>query len=147
MTLLVTRADVDRILSTHRAQAMDLLIQNVEDGYREIADGSATEHPRVYLRSKNDPQRRPPGLFSMSALLGNAKRMGTRLLALGGAVYADGDAILILFDQDSKKCLSIVWDQSLHSYRTGAPAAVAAKRMAKPDSVSPRWAGPDAACS
>jgi alanine dehydrogenase len=136
MTLLLTRADVDRILSTHRAEAMDLLIKNVEDGYREIAAGSETEHPRVYLRSKNDPQRRPPGLFSMSALLGNAQRMGTRLLALGGAIYSDGDAILILFDQGSKRCLSIVWDQNLHYYRTGAPAAVAAKKMAKADAAS-----------
>jgi alanine dehydrogenase len=69
----------------------------------------------------------------MSALLLGAERMGTRLLALGGAQYADGDAMLILFDQKQKKCLSIMWDQGLHNYRTGTPAGLAARAMAKPN--------------
>jgi alanine dehydrogenase len=136
MTLLITRADVEKLFSSHRREVMDALVRNVDEGYREVASGSAQEHPRVYLRSKTDPERRPPGLFSMSALLPGVGRMGTRLLALGGAEYADGDAMLILFDQRTKKCLSIMWDQGLHNYRTGTPAALAARTMSRPDAES-----------
>lgn len=133
MALLVTKADIDAIIERHRAELMDLLLRNIEAGYREVAAGTESEHPRAYLRSLSDPRRRPPGLFSMSALLGEAGLMGTRLLALGGDRATEGDGLLILFDQQTKKCLAIVWDQSLHNYRSGAPAGVAAARLAPPE--------------
>jgi ornithine cyclodeaminase/alanine dehydrogenase-like protein (mu-crystallin family) len=57
--------------------------------------------------------------------------MGTRLLALSGT---SGDGILVLFDHTTLECLAIVDDVLLHEYRTGAPAGLASRYMARPDS-------------
>jgi alanine dehydrogenase len=131
--LLITQRDFERILSDQRARFLSALIDGIAAGHGEIAAGTEQEHPRIYLRDLNDPERRPPGLFTMSALLAGAGLMGTRLLALGGASKDAGDGMLILFDQHTKRCLAIVADAGLHSYRSGAPAAVAARFLARPD--------------
>jgi alanine dehydrogenase len=131
--LLVAQRDFERILTDQRSRFFSALIDRIEAGYREIAAGTEDEHPRIYLRDKNSDARRPPGLFTMSALLAGTGLMGTRLLALGGPSIEAGDGLLVLFDQRSKRCLAIVTDASLHNYRSGAPAAVAAKHLARPD--------------
>ena len=133
MPLLITRDDVARLFASNYERVVGAILDRVEAGYREVAAGTHQEHPRIYLRSKSDPERRPPGLFSMSALLGEAGLMGTRLLALGGPTSEAGDGMLILFDQRAKRCLAIVWDPGLHDYRSGAPAGVAAKYLARPN--------------
>lgn len=133
MPLLITRNDVARLFASDYLRVVGAILNRVESGYREIAAGTHQEHTRIYLRSKNDPERRPPGLFTMSALLGDAGLMGTRLLALGGTTAEAGDGMLILFDQRAKRCLAIVWDPGLHDYRSGAPAGVAARYLARPD--------------
>ena len=132
MTLLLSQTDVDAIVAQTRPQLYGQLIARVRAGYDELAAGSADLHPRIYLRSRQDPRRRPPGLFTMSALLGGEGRMGTRLLALGGPAHG-GDALLILFDQQSSKCLAIINDQAVHSMRSGAPAGVATELLARRD--------------
>lgn len=132
MTLLLSKAHVDAIVAQTRPTLYRELIDRVKDGYAELVNGTADLHPRIYLRSRNDPQRRPPGMFSMSALLAGEGRMGTRLLALGGPAHG-GDALLILFDQHSLECLSILNDQAVHMMRTGSPAGVATELLARKD--------------
>jgi alanine dehydrogenase len=132
MTLLLSKPHVDAIIAQTRPGLYRELIDRVKDGYAELVNGTADLHPRVYLRSRNDPQRRPPGLFSMSALLAEEGRMGTRLLALGGPSHG-GDALLVLFDQHSLKCLAIINDQAVHMMRTGSPAGVATELLARED--------------
>jgi alanine dehydrogenase len=130
MTLLLSKTHVDDIVARTRPAIYHELIERVKDGYTELVNGTADLHPRVYLRSRNDPQRRPPGLFSMSALLAEEGRMGTRLLALGGPSHG-GDALLVLFDQRSLKCLAIINDQAVHMMRTGSPAGLATELLAR----------------
>src|SRR5580692_3494931 len=132
MTLLLSQTDVDVIVARSKPHLYTELIARVRAGYEELAAGTAELHPRIYLRSRNDPQRRPPGLFSMSALLAEEGRMGTRLLALGGPSHG-GDALLVLFDQHSLKCLAIVNDQAVHMMRTGSPAGLATELLARKD--------------
>ena len=120
MPLLVTRHDFERILTKERPRFLNALLARIEAGHREIAAGTEQEHPRIYLRAKDDGVRRPPGLFTMSALLEGARLMGTRLLALGDDTAETGDGLLLLFDQGSKRCLAIVTDAMVHNYRSGA---------------------------
>jgi alanine dehydrogenase len=131
--LLISQRDFEQILLDERPRFLTALIDRIADAHGELARGTEQEHPRIYLRDLNDPERRPPGLFTMSALLAGAGLMGTRLLALGGASKDAGDGLLILFDHRSKRCLALVADAGLHNYRSGAPAAVAARFLARPD--------------
>jgi alanine dehydrogenase len=132
MTLLLAQTDVDAIIARKKPELYGEMISRVRAGYVELAGGTADQHPRVYLRSRLDPQRRPPGLFSMSALLGDEGRMGTRLLALGGGIRGGG-ALLVLFDQRSLECLAIINDQAIHNLRTGSPAGLATELLARRD--------------
>jgi alanine dehydrogenase len=132
MTLLLSQTDVDVIVSRSKPRLYSELIARVRAGYEELGAGTAELHPRIYLRSRSDPQRRPPGLFSMSALLGAEGRMGTRLLALGGSGHG-GDALIILFDLRSMRCLAIINDQAVHNMRSGTPAGLATALLARKD--------------
>jgi len=129
VALILSHSDVERIVAELDGEVLEDLIRRVELGHREMAGGQVRQHSRIYLRYPEDGMRRPPGLFSMSALLPRAGVMGTRLLALGGA---GGDGLLILFSQAEKKCLAIIDDSTLHEYRTGTPAALAARYLARP---------------
>ena len=133
MTLILSVTDVERILSAPGGRLFEALTDSIEAGYREVADGLVRQHPRIYLRYPEDGARRPPGLFSMSALLPGAGVMGTRLLALTGQ-GGGGDGLLLLFDHRTARCLAILDDALLHGYRSGAPAAVATRYLARPDS-------------
>ncbi|HLY64063.1 MAG TPA: hypothetical protein VKU60_00900 [Chloroflexota bacterium] len=93
MALILSRSDVERVLIEFDGAVLEDLIRRVELGYREMAAGLVRQHSRIYLRYPDEGTRRPPGLFSMSALLPQAGVMGTRLLALGGG---GGDGLLIL---------------------------------------------------
>jgi alanine dehydrogenase len=130
--LLLSQADVDLIIARRKPDLYREMIARVRAGYGELARGTADLHPRIYLRSRADTQRRPPGLFSMSALLGEEGRMGTRLLAVGGGIRGGG-ALLVLFDQRTLACLAIVNDQAIHNLRTGAPAGLATELLARSD--------------
>ncbi len=131
MALILTRSDVEHILAADGGRVLDTLIDRLRDGYAEMARGLLREHPRVYLRYPEEGLRRPPGLFSMSALLPKAGIMGTRLI---GVKEQAGDAILVLFDYTTQRLLAIMDDYVLHNYRTGAPGALAARYLARPDS-------------
>jgi alanine dehydrogenase len=131
MALILTRSDVGRILEADHGKVLDTLIDRLRDGYAEMARGLLREHPRIYLRYPEEGMRRPPGLFSMSALLPESGIMGTRLI---GVKEQAGDAILVLFDHGTQRLLAIVDDYVLHNYRTGAPGALAARYLARPDS-------------
>jgi alanine dehydrogenase len=130
VTLLLSQTDVEAILAQRGSALHGELIDGVRRAYGEVARGTADLHPRVYLRSRSDPQRRPPGMFSMSALLADEGRMGTRLRALGGPT-TDGDAVLVMFDQRTLTCLAIINDRAIHSLRTGSPAGVATALLAR----------------
>lgn len=138
MTLLLTRKDIQAILNRGGNAFFEDLTKKIEAGYREMASGQVEQHPRIYLRSKNDPLRRPKGLFSMSALLPSSGRMGTRLVALGSrGPGTEGDGMLILFDQQSLRCLAIMNDQGpLHNHRTGAPSGLATRLLARENARS-----------
>lgn len=130
MTLIVTRSDVRAIIQSLGDVVLRELMDRIEAGHREMADGLVRQHSRVYLRYPEEGARRPPGLFSMSALLAGSGLMGTRLLALSGV---SGEGVLVLFDHVTLKCLAIVDDVLLHEYRTGAPAGLASRYMARPN--------------
>lgn len=129
--LIVSRADVEGILEQRGAAVRQALVDQLAQGYADMAAGQVLQHPRIYLRLTEEHLRRPHGLFSMSAVLAGRQRMGTRLLALGGG---GGDGLLVLYDMQTKKCLSIVDDSIVHNYRTGAPAALATQYLAKQQS-------------
>jgi alanine dehydrogenase len=138
LPLLLTRADIQQILDRGGSKFRETLIGKVDAGYREIAAAQVEQHRRIYLRPKGDALRRPKGLFSMSALLPGAQRMGTRLVALGGPGRGtDGDGLLVLFDHQSLRCLAIMNDQGpLHSHRTGAPSGLATRLLARENARS-----------
>jgi ornithine cyclodeaminase/alanine dehydrogenase-like protein (mu-crystallin family) len=129
--LILTRSDVGRIIATDDGRVLDTLIDRLRDGYAQTARGLLLEHPRIYLRYPEPGMRRPPGLFSMSALLPEAGIMGTRLI---GVKEQAGDAILVLFDYTTQRLLAIMDDYVLHNYRTGTPGALAARYLARADS-------------
>src|SRR2546423_9069949 len=131
MALILTRGDVGRILEADQGKVLDTLIDRLRDGYVEMARGLLREQPRIYLRYPEEGRRRPPGLFSMSALLPESGIMGTRLI---GVKQQAGDAILVLFDYTTQRLLAIVDDYVLHNYRTGTPGALAARYLARADS-------------
>lgn len=134
MTVILTRSDVETIVRETNGGVLDDLVERIAQGYRELAAGDVQQHSRIYLREADDPARRPPGLFSMSALLPRAGLMGSRLVAInrqGGG----GDAMLVLFDHTTSSCLAIIDDSVLHRYRTGAPAALATRLLARPGSA------------
>lgn len=132
MTLLLSRSDVEEIAWADGGRALDRLIDRLESAYSELADDLVRQHSRIYLRPPEEG-RRPPGLFSMSALLPRSGRMGTRLMAVTTAGKA-GAGILVLFDHLSSELLAIVDDEVLHNYRSGAPAGLAARYLARPES-------------
>ncbi|HLH25764.1 MAG TPA: hypothetical protein VK066_24870 [Chloroflexota bacterium] len=133
MTLIISRDDVERLLAAEGAALYESLIQHVQAGYEQLAAERVLQHRRVYLRLPDAEKRRPPGLFSMSALLPDSGIMGTRLLALAGRA-GQGQGLLVLFDYRQARCLAILDDSTLHNYRTGAPSAVATRRLARPES-------------
>jgi alanine dehydrogenase len=131
MVLMLNRSDVHRIIAADGGKVLDTLIDRMADGYTQMAQGRLLEHPRVYLRVPREGMRRPPGLFSMSALLPDMRIMGTRLIGVKGGA---GDAILVLFDYETQKIVAIMDDHYLHNFRTGTPGALAARYLARPDS-------------
>ena len=131
MTLLFTRTDIETIIERGGSEFLEDLTARIEAGYREMASGLVEQHQRIYLRSNDDPQRRPKGLYSMSAVLRGAALMGTRLLALGGP---GADGLLVLFDHQTLKCLAIMYDQgALQKHRSGTPAGLATRHLARTD--------------
>jgi ornithine cyclodeaminase/alanine dehydrogenase-like protein (mu-crystallin family) len=132
VTLIISRSDVERIVEADERAVLRAMIDRIAAGYAETARGVVREHSRIYLRYPDDGARRPPGLFSMSALLPGARVMGTRLLALGGGVHSQG--ILVLFSHGENRCLAIVDDSTLHMYRSGAPQGLATRLLARPGS-------------
>lgn len=131
MTLIVSRSDVRHIVASDGARVLTDLMDRIADGHRELTEGLVRQHPRVYLRYPEGAGRRPPGLFSMGALLPRAGIMGSRLLALSGVA---GEGVLVLFDHKTLQCLAIIDDPLLHEYRTGASAGLASRYLARPDS-------------
>jgi alanine dehydrogenase len=134
MALIVSRSEVEHLLRTSGPEIRDALLERMEAGYREMAEGVVRQHDRIYLRYPDEGVRRPPGLFSMSALLPGAGIMGTRLNALTGRESGGGDGVLILFGHPGGDCLAITDDSAIHPYRTGTPSALATRYLARPDS-------------
>lgn len=130
MTLLLSRSEVKRIVEVDGNAVLRDLVARVAGSHCEMAEGLVRQHPRIYLRYPDEGSRRPPGLFSMSALLPKAGIMGTRLAALSGV---GGDAVSVLFDHHTLKCLAIIDNGILHEYRTGASAGLASQYLARTD--------------
>ncbi len=129
---MLARHEIERLAASPDSNVLRDVIDRIENGYRDVAEGVIREHSRIYLRYPEDGSRRAPGLFSMSAVLPNSGYMGSRLLALGGGHYSEG--LLVLFEYGSNKCLSIQDDSTLHMFRSGAPQALSTRLLARPDS-------------
>ncbi len=137
MTLVLARRDVEAVIRAGGAALRDALLERLAAGYRAMAAGRVHQHERIYLRPPAEgplarAPRRPPGLFSMAALVPDEGVMGARLHPLGTA-GGGGEPVIVLFDARTGACRAILDDTLLHEYRTGAPAALATRCLGRPD--------------
>jgi alanine dehydrogenase len=137
VTLVLARRDVEALVRAGGAALHEALLERLAAGYRAMAAGRVYQHERIYLRPPAKgplarAPRRPPGLFSMAALVPDEGVMGARLHPLGTA-GGDGEPVIVLFDARTGACRALLDDTLLHEYRTGAPAALATRCLACPD--------------
>jgi alanine dehydrogenase len=131
MTLLLTRADVEKVLTMKEA------IDAVEDGFRQLALGRVTMPQRTAIRI---PDHR--GLhLAMPAHIGDAEGGGALATKIV-TVYPDNPArfdlpttigTLLLNDPRSGALLAIMDAGFLTAMRTGAVSGVASKVLARED--------------
>jgi alanine dehydrogenase len=132
MTLLLTRADVEKVLTMREA------IDAVEEGFRQLALGGVTMPQRTAIRI---PEHR--GLhLAMPAHIGGSGGAGGALATKIVTVYPDNPTrfdlpttigTLLLNDPRSGALLSIMDAGFLTAMRTGAVSGVASKVLARED--------------
>jgi ornithine cyclodeaminase/alanine dehydrogenase-like protein (mu-crystallin family) len=119
--LFLTEADVDALLP------MSVALDAVEDVFREMGQGRATNQPRRRVRA-------PGGvLHVMSAALPSAAMLGLKAYTTtrSGARFH-----FLLYDATSGELLAMMEANRLGQRRTGAASGVATKYLARPDAVT-----------
>ena len=117
MALFLTEDDVKQVLT------MDLALETVEQSFRLMADGKATNSPRSRLRL-------PTGVFNfMTAAAPGAGAMG--LKAYGVTRGNPVRFYVHLADTETGELLTIMEASELGQVRTGAASGVATKDMAR----------------
>ena len=121
MALYLTEADVNRILT------MDIALDTVEEAFRLLADGGATNSPRSRIRL-------PRGVFNfMSAAAPGAGVMGLKAY---GVASGPVKFYVQIFSADTGELLALIEASDLGQIRTGAASGVATKYMARADAAS-----------
>ena len=125
MVLLISEADVERLVSMHQA------IDQLEEVFRLYAEGSAMVAPRT---SANIPGA---GAFRvMSAILPKAGFFGLKTLTgtPGKRLSDETYFAILLFGMETGALRAVIASNYLTGVRTGAATGVAAKYLSRPDS-------------
>ena len=123
MALYLTEQDVNEALT------MDLALECVEEAFRLIAEGAATNSPRSRIRLPAG------GLFNFMC----AAAPGAGVMGLKAYGVAPGNPVKFyvqLFSTESGELLSVMEAGDLGQVRTGAASGVATKHMARDDAAS-----------
>jgi alanine dehydrogenase len=122
VTLYLTEADVDALLSTEDA------LEAVEGSFRRLAAGEVENRPRYRMRLER-------GILAVMAAadleLGYA---GTKTYSAFG--YGDYRFVVQLFETGRAELAAIVEANKLGQLRTGAASGIAAKYLARPGAKS-----------
>jgi ornithine cyclodeaminase/alanine dehydrogenase-like protein (mu-crystallin family) len=129
------------ILTTEDLQRLDPLmsgaIEVIEKCVRIQASGDVTNHPRVHLPYPPSGTSEKRGGFGnrtlriLPAIVPGFDAAGFRVYTIGPRKSSEASALLILFSFEDMTLRAIINDAWLHYIRTGAPAGVAAKYLAR----------------
>lgn len=126
MARMLNERELQPIL--HDPTFMDLAIDALEAALIEFSNGQTQQHPWTnFSWFKEAALLRT--WFSSSPTLGGALRMSS---GLPGAPAADTKSVL-LFSPDTGKLDAIIPDEEFNYIRTGAPAGVACRYLAAPE--------------
>ena len=144
MTLLLDNADVLRVLD------LDACITALEDAFRDLASGKATNRPRShsytplgdghhYLFKSMDGALPRYGVHALRMssdhtheLSRDGRRRREKIAAAPGGRYV---GLVVLFDIETLVPLAIIQDGELQRARVGCTSAVAAKHLARQDAT------------
>lgn len=132
MALILNDADVKAL-----NPPMKGAIEVIEKCCHLQASGDVTNHPRVHLPYPPDGKSdRREGfgnrtLRVLPAIVPGLNAAGFRTYTIGPRQRSEASALLILFDFEDMTLKAIINDSWLHYIRTGAPAGVAAKYLAR----------------
>lgn len=132
MALILNAADV-KALNPPMREAVEV----IEKCFHLQASGDVTNHPRVHLAyppSGASARREGFGnrtLRVLPAIVPGFNAAGFRTYAIGPRKSTEASALLLLFSFDDMTLKAIINDSWLHYIRTGAPAGVAAKYLAR----------------
>jgi len=132
MVLILNDADVKAL-----NPPMQGAIEVIERCCHLQAEGTVTNHPRVHLPyppSGVSDRREGFGgrtLRVLPAIVPAFNAAGFRTYAIGPGTKKETSAILVLFSFEEMTLKAIINDTWLHYIRTGAPAGVAAKYLAR----------------
>jgi ornithine cyclodeaminase/alanine dehydrogenase-like protein (mu-crystallin family) len=139
VTLLLDNADVRRVLRMRDA------IDALEAAFADHAAGDAVNRPRSHTYT----HRGGPRHYLFKTMDGSLPRVGVHALRLTSDLTDESDGkrikvpaapggryvgLVLLFDLDVLAPLAIVADGHLQRVRVGATSAVAARRLARPES-------------
>ena len=123
MTLYLTEAEVNEALT------MELALDSVEEAFRLMSEGGATNPPRSRIRLPDG------GLFNFMC----AAAPGAGVMGLKAYGVTRGNPVKFyvqLFSTDTGELLALLEAGDLGQVRTGAASGVATKYMAREDSAS-----------
>ena len=123
MTLYLTESEVNEVLT------MELALESVEEAFRLLSDGGATNPPRSRIRLPAG------GLFNFMC----AAAPGAGVMGLKAYGVAPGNPVKFyvqLFSTDTGELLALLEAGDLGQVRTGAASGIATKYMAREDSTT-----------
>lgn len=119
VTLILNIDDVKR------ATTIRTLIDSIEQGLREEAQGQVVMPPRLNLAAKSGFFRIMPAVMNGSSLMG--------FKAFHGGGKAGVRYLIAVYEQESGRLLALMDAHYLTAARTGATTGVATKYLANPD--------------
>lgn len=123
MTLYLTESEVNEVLT------MELALETVEQAFRLLSDGSATNPPRSRIRLPAG------GLFNFMC----AAAPGAGVMGLKAYGVTRGNPVKFyvqLFSAETGELLALLEASDLGQVRTGAASGVATKYMAREDAAT-----------
>jgi alanine dehydrogenase len=132
MALILTTADL-QLLDPPMSGAIEV----IERCVRIQASGDVTNHPRVHLPYPPSGLSDKRGGFGnrtlriLPAIVPDFDAAGFRVYTIGPRKNNEASALLILFSFEDMTLRAIINDAWLHYIRTGAPAGIAAKYLAR----------------